>query len=113
MSDIQHQPTASGHTAGRASSKRLRAACLVGAFVVAFAMALAGAAAPALAEELNGNSSELIARLLPSVVNVTARKEVAQDTRSTNAAASGGNAKTFVGSGFVIDAAGLIVTNYH
>jgi serine protease Do len=82
---------------------------------VTLALVLALPSPLAHAADLAANRSELIQSLLPSVVNITVRKEVASSTSSLQAAASTGSdeTKTYVGSGFVIDPSGLIVTNYH
>jgi serine protease Do len=75
---------------------------------------------PALAEDVGANRSELIHSLLPTVVNISVRKvePVAPAVTDTVSAAkprtSGATTvKGYVGSGFVIDPSGLIVTNYH
>ena len=74
---------------------------------------------PALADDTGANKSELIRSLLPTVVNISVRKD---EVTSPVAAAAGATMptadasptiKTYVGSGFVIDPSGLIVTNYH
>jgi serine protease Do len=82
---------------------------------LALAFVLAVSGPPAHAVDLVGNRSELIQSLLPTVVNITVRKEVAPPTRSQEASMSSGSGETksYVGSGFVIDPSGLIVTNYH
>jgi serine protease Do len=81
------------------------------------ALALAISLPAAHAGDFGGNQSELIRSLLPTVVNITVRKEVTDTAGSVNAGASTGqdpdNSRTFVGSGFVIDPSGAIVTNYH
>jgi serine protease Do len=80
------------------------------------AIALACTAAPATAQEVTASRSDLIRRLLPTVVNIAVRKEVAPEVHTASVAASAGKAgqvKAFVGSGFIIDPSGLIVTNYH
>ncbi len=83
--------------------------------VIAFALAISMPGARA--DDAGGNQSELIHRLLPTVVNITVRKDIADPARSTEAGASttqsADNIRTFVGSGFVIDSSGMIVTNYH
>ena len=92
------------------------------AFAAAAVIAVMGAAtmAPARADDLGANKSELIRSLLPTVVNISVRKEeaatpnpgmVANANTPTGDAAS--TIKSYVGSGFVIDPSGLIVTNYH
>jgi serine protease Do len=66
------------------------------------------------AGDVSGNQAQLIRSLLPSVVNLTVRKEVAGTAGSGNLAADQTeNSKIYVGSGFVFDASGLIATNYH
>src|ERR1700739_2211312 len=82
---------------------------------VALAFVLLLSNPPAHATDLVTNRSELIQSLLPTVVNITVRKEVARPTGSQEAPAStrSDETKSFVGSGFVIDPSGLIVTNYH
>src|SRR6516165_9284548 len=81
--------------------------------VLAFVLPLSGP--PAHAADLVANRSELIQSLLPTVVNITVRKQVAAPTGSLEATAStgAGETKSYVGSGFVIDPSGVIVTNYH
>jgi serine protease Do len=69
---------------------------------------------PAHSSDLVANRSELIQSLLPTVVNIAVRKELAPPTGSRQATGStGSESKSYVGSGFVIDPSGLIVTNYH
>jgi serine protease Do len=85
--------------------------------LIAAALALAIIVPSALADDVGSNQAGLIHRLLPTVVNITVHKLVADPAGSVNAGASTGqsadNNRTFVGSGFVIDPAGKIVTNYH
>jgi serine protease Do len=84
--------------------------------LIAAALALVMFLPAARAGDLSGNQSELIRSLLPTVVNITVRKEVLDTPSSVNAGATTGQSadtKTYVGSGFVIDPAGSIVTNYH
>jgi serine protease Do len=92
-------------------SKRLAAAAIM-------AVLVSTAGSPVLAEDVGANKSELIRGLLPTVVNISVRKdEVTNPPSPVNAAAPGAdvtpNIKGYVGSGFVIDPSGLIVTNYH
>jgi serine protease Do len=74
------------------------------------------------ADDLGANKSELIRSLLPTVVNISVRKVEAPKgaavaTPAVDAAIPGPDTnpavKSYVGSGFVIDPSGLIVTNYH
>jgi serine protease Do len=82
---------------------------------------------PALADDVAANKSGLISGLLPTVVNISVSKvePVTPPPAATPAVdapveqatkPSGDNSTTvkdYVGSGFVIDPSGLIVTNYH
>ena len=74
---------------------------------------------PARAEGVGTNEAKLIHDLLPTVVNILVKKyEAARPSASTgneamSAANSSQDIKGFVGSGFVIDPSGLVVTNYH
>lgn len=86
--------------------------------VIAFLVGTTGFAARA--DDAGANKVDLIQSVLPEVVNVTVKKdEVSQPVGANVAvAASPGaagiaNIKAYVGSGFVIDPSGLIVTNYH
>ena len=93
--------------------------------IVALMLLVWPAALPARADDIGANKSELIRSLLPTVVNVSVRKDepatpapppVNASTSSANAAPTPNvsrSIKNYVGSGFVIDASGLIVTNYH
>ncbi|HET6197855.1 MAG TPA: trypsin-like peptidase domain-containing protein, partial [Acetobacteraceae bacterium] len=76
-----------------------------------------GISLPAFAGEVALNRAELIRSLLPSVVNLSVRKEVPVTTNPVVASQPmGGDSdtvKSFVGSGFVLDPSGLIATNYH
>ena len=80
------------------------------------ALVLSGAAR---ADETGADRSETIRRLLPSVVSISVKKfEIVNPSGSAqsppNAMANPGSSiKYYVGSGFVIDASGLILTNYH
>jgi serine protease Do len=83
--------------------------------LVALAFVLAVSSPSAHATDLVANRSELIQSLLPAVVNIAVRKEVTPPISSQQASASTGSSETksYVGSGFVINPSGLIVTNYH
>jgi len=75
------------------------------------------AAPPARAGDGQPDRAELIRSLIPSVVNITARAEVADafDPAQVSTAAPDAAYQIQVnaGSGFVIDPSGLIVTNWH
>ncbi len=84
----------------------------------ATAMFFAMAVLPVRADDIGANKSDLVRSLLPTVVNISVRKQETSPTpsameASTPAADAGPNVKSYVGSGFVIDPSGLIVTNYH
>jgi serine protease Do len=73
-----------------------------------------------IADDLGSNKADLIRNLLPTVVNISVRREEA--TPPPGPVAVGATSPTpdaspivkgYVGSGFVIDPSGLIVTNYH
>ena len=89
----------------------------IGGIVALMAIMLSCPATFAVAEDVGTHTTDLIRGLLPTVVNIAVRKEVPTEARMANAASSfdSGNdiAKSFVGSGFIIDPSGLIVTNYH
>jgi serine protease Do len=94
-------------------------------FSAAAIMLMMGGAAstPALSEGVGPNQAELIRGLLPTVVNIAVKKNEppAPDVSSANASASAtpppadafSNIKSYVGSGFVVDPSGMVVTNYH
>jgi serine protease Do len=73
----------------------------------------------ALADDWGANKAELIRGLLPTVVNISVTKEefTTPDPATVSATMpqpdGSPSIKTYVGSGFVIDPSGLIVTNYH
>jgi len=77
---------------------------------------------PAQADEVAPGISGVLGRALPTVVNISVRKLESAASSSTMVSAVSPVAplqldspqiRNFVGSGFVIDPAGLIVTNYH
>ena len=103
---------------GRSSLIRVRRLAIVAILAIALPCS-ANVARAALPPD---GLPDLIQRLLPSVVNITSRTLVpiatsslsAASTVPTTAATSAGQrAKTAVGSGFVIDPDGIIVTNNH
>ena len=81
--------------------------------------ALGSVCGPTMADDLGANKSELIRGLLPTVVNVSVQKaepaqpSTAMASAATPRATTSPSIKDYVGSGFVIDPSGLIVTNYH
>jgi serine protease Do len=90
------------------------------------AMVLCTAAFPAHADDVGITQSELIQRLLPTVVNIAVHKveaagppdpapgvQASMPGATTPATDTTPTIKGYVGSGFIIDASGLIVTNYH
>jgi len=96
------------------------AALALARFSVVLRWLLAGliAAAPAVhAEEMQCDRSALVQSLLPTVVNVTAlvvaKDPTPQMAGVTDPGLSSSEQKRQLGSGFVIDPKGEIVTNYH
>jgi serine protease Do len=94
----------------------LRRICLGSMILVAVAW-MTGS--PAYADDDGNNEPEIIHALLPTVVNISVSKY-----KAPRPSASRGNEamsetkpsqdiKGYVGSGFVIDPSGLVVTNYH
>jgi serine protease Do len=75
------------------------------------------------ADDIGANKSELIRGLLETVVNISVRKDevsspapasaAATDPGGITAADAGHVIASYVGSGFVIDPSGVIMTNYH
>jgi serine protease Do len=74
-----------------------------------------GISPPASADDVDGTRADMIMRLLPSVVNISVRKDVSKPVPALMAAAPGPDPiiKSYVGSGFIIDPSGVIITNYH
>ena len=99
---------------------------LLAAAMIALLMA-GGMIFPAAADDPGMNESQIIHRLLPTVVNIHVQKVEAVTpptaTTATADAPAAGSAKLapegpttikgYVGSGFIIDPSGVIVTNYH
>ena len=99
---------------------------LLAAAMITLLMA-GGMVVPARADDVSANESQIIHRLLPTVVNIAVKKvELVKPPSATVAAADApveASAKLkaagptvvkgYVGSGFIIDPSGLIVTNYH
>jgi serine protease Do len=80
-------------------------------------------ATPGRADDLGASRAELINNLLPTVVNVSVMKTEADEPAPAMASAAvpspkpadaeHDTIKAYVGSGFIIDPSGLIVTNFH
>ena len=94
------------------------------AFALAILLAVGSVGMPGVAQAAipPDGLPDLVQRLLPSVVNITSRSLVPVSTNALNAASTVSSgapmgpdqrAKTAVGSGFVIDPDGIIVTNNH
>jgi serine protease Do len=76
------------------------------------------AAFPAFADDVGANKSDLIRAVLPTVVNISVKKDEPPSPPVASASAAvpadpNSYIKSYVGSGFVIDPTGLVVTNYH
>ena len=84
--------------------------------VLAIGLLLA-AAAPSTAQQMQtapDSQATLINNLLPGVVNITVFRSNGAPTTAMNAAASVlSEPKEILGSGFVIDPSGVIMTNQH
>lgn len=96
---------------GSPGSIHLKLSRIAIAVSLAFAMSVGGARAG----YVSGNQADVVRNILPAVVNITVRKR-APEPVSADASArveSGEDSKVYVGSGFVIDPSGVIVTNYH
>src|SRR4051812_44563021 len=72
-----------------------------------------------LADDLGADRSATIRNLMPSVVSISVKKfQIVHPTTPATGTTSvlsnlGSSIKYFVGSGFVIDPTGLVLTNYH
>jgi serine protease Do len=72
----------------------------------------------ARAQEIQFNQAELVRSLLPQVVNITARAEIASTPTADLTASAEQPSQSFeirvnVGSGFIVDPSGIIATNWH
>lgn len=85
-------------------------------------IALATSVTCAWADDMDSESSHVIGKVLPAVVSITVSKDLSPQTPAATGVANvaeavhertSPNIKSYVGSGFVIDPSGLIVTNYH
>jgi serine protease Do len=69
------------------------------------------------ADDMGANKAALINSVLPAVVNISVKKESQTTPAPTDASMpvvqQESPYKTYVGSGFIIDPSGLVVTNYH
>jgi serine protease Do len=103
-----------------------RSRLAVGGLVLAAAITGVCLTPAAWGQEISFSQARLVRVLLPSVVNITARAEVAETPPPALASAGGGGAagqasssnafysvKVSAGSGFIIDPAGEIATNWH
>jgi serine protease Do len=87
--------------------------CRAWLFIVVLAL-VAMPPAPSLAGQLPpGRIADLVETLLPTVVNISTVRYQSAETASPNAAASAPAKRASLGSGFIIDAAGIILTNKH
>ena len=104
----------------RRQAGRIFSAVAIMTMLVGIMLATMGAG-PAAADEIGPNQAGLIHRLLPTVVNIAVKKNEPPGPDASSASVSSptppadafSNIKSYVGSGFVIDPSGLVVTNYH
>lgn len=88
---------------------------------VIIVMVMCGFVPPLFADSTSADKASMIRHLLPTVVNIAVKKDESTSTPAdaasangkTTAATASPNIKSYIGSGFVIDPSGLIVTNYH
>jgi serine protease Do len=90
----------------------------VAAMLVAVLLGTATFVAPVRAQEMDISRSHLVPSLLPTVVNILAHSAVSADPQTTMRASSDSSGDSFqikdsAGSGFIVDATGVIVTNWH
>jgi serine protease Do len=106
---------ASRHRATRpALGRALAAACLTLAGIGAAAIAAPALAPPAAAGQSGVDLSDLVPKLLPAVVNISTRQLVVSNTgKPGQAAEQSTSTRQSLGSGFLIDPSGVIVTNNH
>jgi serine protease Do len=96
-----------GRPAARTWRKRL------GALLAA--ICIATASVPAAAGNVAGDVSDLVPQLLPAVVNISTRQLIVQQSsgRPGEVAQESTRTRQSLGSGFLIDPSGIIVTNNH
>ncbi len=90
--------------------------CLVLSTAAAIGAAAAVTASPAAASDVAGDVSDLVPRLLPAVVNISTRQLIVQQQPGKPgqvAQQTSTSTRQSLGSGFLIDPSGLIVTNNH
>ncbi len=87
------------------------------AALLAATMLAAALPAAARAQDMTFSQAQLVRRLLPTVVNITARAEIGAPPEPAMASASQAGASPQVrvnaGSGFIVDPSGDIATNWH
>jgi serine protease Do len=74
---------------------------------------MAAGCQPAAAADPQASRADVVARLLPEVVNISIVKLARPVASKASATLAGFTAKRSLGSGFIIDPAGLILTNKH
>jgi serine protease Do len=91
-------------------------AAAIGLMAASVAVAGFGAVAlpaPALAGDVTIDLSHLVPELLPGVVNISTKQLVQAAGKSGQVAAESPSTRQSLGSGFIIDPSGVIVTNNH
>ncbi len=91
-----------------------------GVMLLAAAALIAALPGPGRAQEMAFSEAQLVRRLLPSVVNITARATLRATPEPAMASASGDDAsgapaqvRVNAGSGFIVEPSGEIATNWH
>ncbi len=93
----------------------LVAICLALGTMGGIGIVAVSAARPAAAGDVAGDLSDLVPKLLPAVVNISTRQLIVQPATKPGQVAeqSSTNTRQSLGSGFIIDPTGIIVTNNH
>jgi serine protease Do len=92
----------------------LLAGCVAFAPIAAGGVAVIGMSRPALAGDIGTDLSDLAPRLLPAVVNISTRQLIVPPAgKPGQVAEQSASTRQSLGSGFIIDPSGIIVTNNH
>jgi serine protease Do len=109
-------PSAPFRPAPRRARRTLSGGLAAALFLLIGAIPAVGIVGPAAASDVAGDISDLVPRLLPAVVNISTRQLVVQPSAAKPgqvAQPSSTSTRESLGSGFIIDPTGVIVTNNH